>query len=277
MGSFCGRWVGRSSRRVLLRLLERVAASSRRDPGERNLQFALLTMAVILGVVIQQSADSFRHNIGFSNYRAVLLVTAILLFVEMYVVMTRYHERLELAYVTWFMFGDLVIALAFVSFVTLLNDSWTHARRVETSLKVFALLFVVLFLRQVVAFLYLVLKSKDASKILESANKQERLDAITGDLIFRNQDLDSRLTAIDFNQWALFVPMIADLLGVGFALFALYLFSVTWWSWALFAGFFFYELIMFGLLVGGPSATPVSAIAVGLGLKSSSGETSQRS
>jgi hypothetical protein len=41
----------------------------------------------------------------------------------------------------------------------------------------------------------------------------------------------------------------------------------------LFGGFFLYEMIMFGLLLGGISTTPVGAIAVSLGLKATSTDT----
>jgi hypothetical protein len=257
--------VGSLPKRLFLWVLERESNTRRRDLGERNLPFAQLTMAVILGVVIQGTASSLSRQSFLRNYRAVLLITALLLFVEMYIVLLRYHERLHLPYVNLYMFSDLVISILFVTCVTLIANSWDHQEEVETALQVLALLFMTLLIRQVVAFVDLILQSRDVETVSQYESRDDRLGAISLDLILRNEDLQSKLTEIHLIQWGIFVPMIADLVGLGYVLCALLVFNITWWSWVGLVGFLVYELVMFGLVVGATKS--VRRIQASMGMR----------
>jgi hypothetical protein len=259
------RAIGRLPKRLFLWVLEHESNTRRRDLGERNLPFAQLTMAVILGVVIQGTATSLSRQSFPRNYRAVLLITALLLFVEMYIVLLRYHERLRLPYVNLYMFSDLVISILFVSCVTLIANSWDHEEALDTALQVLALLFMALLIRQVIAFVDLILQSRDVETVAQYESRDARLSAINLDLVLRNQDLRSKLAEIHLIQWGLFVPMIADLIGVGFVLCALLVFSITWWSWVGLVGFLIYELVMFGLFVGATESVRRMQASMGIG------------
>jgi hypothetical protein len=79
---------------------------------------------------------------------------------------------------------------------------------------------------------------------------REQLDAVNLDLVLRNKDLLARLTDINFTQWGLFVPMIADLLGVIFIFAGLVAFPISWWCWVGLSSMLAYELVMFGLVIG---------------------------
>jgi hypothetical protein len=231
-------------------MLEGESNFRRRELGERNLPFAQLTMAVILGVVIQGAATSLSRESLLRNYRAILIVTALLLFVEMYIVLLRYHSRLHLPYVNLYMFSDLVISILFVSCVTLIANSWDQKVQLDIALEVLGVLFIALLARQVFAFLSLIFQSRDVERVLQYSSQSDQLRAINFDLVFRNEDIRSRLTAIRLNQWALFVPMIADLAGIGFAVGGLLFFDISWWAWVGLVCFLVYEFIMFGLVIG---------------------------
>jgi hypothetical protein len=259
--------IGRLPKRLFLWVLERESNTRRRDLGERNLPFAQLTMAVILGVVIQGTATSLSRQSFLRNYRAVLLITALLLFVEMYIVLLRYHERLRLPYVNLYMFSDLVISILFVTCVTLIANSWDHQEELDTALQVLALLFMTLLLRQIIAFADLILQSRDVETVAKHESTDDRLKAINLNLILRNKDLQSKLTEIHLIQWGIFVPMIADLVGVGYVLCALLVFDITWWSWVGLIGFLVYELVMFGLVVGATKS--VRRIQASMGIRPS--------
>ena len=230
-------------------------------------------MAVILGVVIQGTATSLSRQSFLRNYRAVLLITALLLFVEMYIVLLRYHERLRLPYVNLYMFSDLVISILFVTCVTLIANSWDHQEELDTALQVLALLFLTLLIRQVVAFVDLILQSEDVETVSQYESRDDRLGAISLDLILRNEDLQSKLTEIHLIQWGIFVPMIADLVGLGYVLCALLVFNITWWSWVGLVGFLVYELVMFGLVIGATKS--VRRIQASMGMRPSADRPGQ--
>lgn len=86
-------------------------------------------------------------------------------------------------------------------------------------------------------------------------------------MILRNEDLQSKLTEIHLIQWGIFVPMVADLVGVGYVLCALLVFNITWWSWVGLVGFLVYELVMFGLVVGATKS--VRRIQASMGMRPS--------
>jgi hypothetical protein len=269
------RRIGRFPKHLLLWAFLHDSNGQRRDSGERNLPFAQLTMAVILGVVIQGTATSLSRQPFVTNYRAVLLVTSLLVFVEMYIILIRYHERLQLPYVNFYMFGDLIISVMFVSCVTLIANSWDDQKQLHIALEVFAVLFMTLLVRQVVAFIDLVLRSEDVQRVLRDESGEARLDAINFDLAFRNADLRAKLAEIHLIQWALFVPMIADLIGVAFAICALLVFDITWWSWVGLVCFLAYEVVMFVVVVGGTES--VQQIQASLGVRPSEKHQGQRS
>jgi hypothetical protein len=108
----------RFGQRMIAGVLIRLEQARSHDREENNLPFAQITMAVIIGVVIADVADATNRTFVPSNYRAVLLIFALLLFLEMYIVLTRYHERLRLPYANLYMFVDLLLATLFVSFVS---------------------------------------------------------------------------------------------------------------------------------------------------------------
>ena len=241
---------------AILILLDRTRSRERVD---RNLPFAQLTMAVIVGVVVAEVAASLIRGFDGSNFRAVLLVTALLLFLEMYIVLTRYHERLKLRYANLYMFYDLFVALLFVTFVSVVDYSWKHHPRVRSSLEVLAVLFLALFIRQVAAFVDLVSSSRDVKSLFRLATDEARLAAIGSGLFFRNHDLQRRLERIGFSQKGLLVPMGADLVGIVFCLCGVLLFSIGWWAWIGLVGFLLYEVVMFGFMFGA-SAPAVAAV-----------------
>src|SRR5579859_7788233 len=117
-------WILRIPHSVLLRLLRFGSAQRRHAVSEYNLPFAELTMVVILGVVVVDAAHSIVQNASARNYRGVLLITALLLFIEMYIVLGRYHHQLELNYVNLYMFSDVLIAVVFVACVSQVDASW---------------------------------------------------------------------------------------------------------------------------------------------------------
>lgn len=226
-------------------MLERVTTMRTRALSDRNLPFARLTSGVIFGVVIAEVAASLRRDLSLSNYRSVLLITALLLFIEMYIVLTRYHDHLGLDYANMYMFVDLIITLLFVSFVSLMADSWDNPKRVDTSLRVLVVLFVALFIRQMIAFLDLILRSTDVQAVLNHHDRNDRLTSVKLDLIRSNAHLKSRLEEIHLNQRAIVIPMGADLIGIGYALCALLVFGLNWWAWIGLLGFLGYEVVMF--------------------------------
>lgn len=261
------RRIGRLPKHVFVWVFVHESNGRRRDSGERNLPFAQLTMAVILGVVIQGTATSLSRQPFAANYRAVLLVTSLLAFVEMYIILIRYHERLQLPYVNFYMFSDLIISVMFVSCVTLIADSFDDRKQLDSALQVFAILFLTLLARQVTAYIDLVLRSKDAEMVFAHGRSEARLDAVTFDLLFRNADLRSRLAAIQLTQWALFVPMMADLVGLAFIICALTVFDISWWSWVGLVCFVVYEFVMFVVVIGATGS--VQQIQASLGVRPS--------
>jgi len=137
---------------------------------DRNFQFVELTMAVILGVLLVETPAFFLLQLSFSNYRAVLMVTTLLIFLELYVVLVRYHQTLEVEYAPYFFFVDLGLGLMFISFVQILKSSWDRPALSATATVVMAVIMVLLAVRQL--FTYHGIQALDSR--LETANLRKR-------------------------------------------------------------------------------------------------------
>jgi ABC-type uncharacterized transport system permease subunit len=92
--------------------------------AEGNLRFISLMMAVIAGeLLIETSRVIILKGFFFSNYRMIIMAVALLVFIEMYRVLLKYHLELNVPYDDLCMFSDLVIALSFVSFIEFVERS----------------------------------------------------------------------------------------------------------------------------------------------------------
>lgn len=114
---------------------------------KRSLQFAELTMAVIVGVLLNETASIILADFSLTNTRLIVLVLAMLIFLEMYIVLVRYHQQIGVPYAPAYLFLDLFICLIFIIFVLLIRDS-----RLSTAMLVVTGLFIILAARQILTF-----------------------------------------------------------------------------------------------------------------------------
>lgn len=91
-----------------------------KDPSDYRFRFAETTMAVILGVLLVETPRTLRGDVSLGNYQAVLLLTSVFVFVEMYIVLGWYHVRgFGIPYRQKYLFLDAFISFSFVGFVIL--------------------------------------------------------------------------------------------------------------------------------------------------------------
>ncbi|MDQ3247873.1 MAG: hypothetical protein M3Q45_01565 [Chloroflexota bacterium] len=184
--------------------------------ADRNFQFVSLTMAVILGVLLTQTSTTMIEEFSLRNAKAILLVLALLIFLEMYIVLVRYHQLLDLEYQPIYFFFDLLIGLLFVTFVELIG------KQLGTAMLLLGVIFVLLALRQLITYRKIAMLDTKVEKL--SVPKKELLFPIIADFlaipiciaIYLAERNGSRFLSIATIGWAW--------LGIG--LFIVYLLSV---------------------------------------------------
>lgn len=143
---------------------------------KRSLQFPELTMAVIVGVLLSQTAAVAVENPSFTNARLIVLILAILIFLEIYVVLVRYHEQIGVPYVQAYLFPDVFICFIFVVFVELIRVD-----KVPGAMLVIAGLFLILAMRQ--WFTYRQAAALDASLEKLGIQKKDLVLPILADFV----------------------------------------------------------------------------------------------
>ncbi len=114
-----------------------------------NLLFTELTMAVILGVLMTEAATTLTAGSIFISTRSILLIVALLIFLENFIVLKRYHEKLRVSYNPIYLVTDLVSGLLFIVFAQMQQKSVSGETVFQYSLLVAALLFIFGCIRQV--------------------------------------------------------------------------------------------------------------------------------
>ncbi len=186
---------------------------------ERNFQFVGLTMAVILGALLVRTPEVMIQDFSASNVTAVLLVFALLIFTENYVILVRYHQYLEVKYVPLNLFVDVVVGLLFITFVELIiNQDNRVANPITLGMTVCAFLLAIGAIRQVYNYRMI-------------------------------QDLGTKLSDAGITRNRLIVPMVADTLGIFICVFIIladqipsFPLGTIGWSWFAVIGFGLYLL-----------------------------------
>jgi hypothetical protein len=213
----------------------------RRGTAQGQVLFTELTMAAILGVTIVEATSSFGRDLSVGNYRAILLAAALVLFVEMYIVHTRYHRLLHMPYPNVYIFVDLAVAFAFVSFVHLVGNSWDKPSQIRDSLIMLAILFAALFIRQLLPYLSLLLRPTP-KRVADLAGGEAAA-------VVNNR------FGVHASYWRLqlilLIPILADIAGIFYAIVGMqigdaYLVRLSWLG---LIAVLVYELIM--LLIAG--------------------------
>lgn len=184
---------------------------------ERNFQFVGLTMAVILGALLVRTPEVMIQDFSTSNVTAVLLVFALLIFTENYVILVRYHQYLEVKYVPLNLFVDVVVGLLFITFVELIiNQDNRVANPITLGMTVCAFLLAIGAIRQVYNYRMI-------------------------------QDLETKLSDAGITRNRLIVPMVADTLGIFICIFIILADQISsfplgtiGWSWFAVIGFGLY-------------------------------------
>lgn len=186
---------------------------------ERNFQFVGLTMAVILGALLVRTPEVMIQDFSASNVTAILLVFALLIFTENYVILVRYHQYLEVKYVPLNLFVDVVVGLLFITFVQLIinqGDQVTYP--ITKGMTVCAFLLGLGAVRQVYNYRMI-------------------------------QDLETKLLDVGIARNRLIIPMVADTLGIFICIFIIladqipsFPLDTVSWSWIAVIGFGFYLL-----------------------------------
>ena len=178
---------------------------------ERNFQFVGLTMAVILGTLLVKTPPVLIEDFSTSNVTAILLIFALLIFTENYVILVRYHQYLEVKYVPLNLFVDLLIGFLFIAFVELILDD-----SIAVGMAVCAALLGVGAARQLYNYRMI-------------------------------QDLETKLLEVGISRNRLIIPMVADTLGIFICIFVIlasqipsFPLSVASWSWLAVIGFGLY-------------------------------------
>lgn len=184
--------------------------------AERNFQFISLTMAVIIGALLTQTSTTLITKFSLRNAEAVLLILALLIFLEMYIVLVRYHQLIELEYHPLYFFFDLIIGLLFVIFVQLIQKD------LGTAMLLVASIFVLLAVRQIISYRLSAMLDAKIEKL--AILKKDLIAPIIADFLAIPVCL-AIYAASRNNGWFLAI----DTLGwswIGFLLFILYLLSV---------------------------------------------------
>jgi hypothetical protein len=90
----------------------------------RNFKFLELTMAVILGALLVGMPESLIvAGLSWENLGAVLLVLALFGFLDMYIILAKYHNELQVEYPPYLLFIDMFVGLLFLYCVELIRNS----------------------------------------------------------------------------------------------------------------------------------------------------------
>lgn len=138
--------------------------------NEYLFKFLEYAQVVILTVLLIETSKSIINagerslNIKYliKNFRFILQLFALLIFLELYIVLYKYHKEMKVTYKCVFLFMDLfLISLPFIILVQIINESWTSGKEylLKTSIGMFGFLFLVILLRQ--GFCYFSLLSPD--------------------------------------------------------------------------------------------------------------------
>lgn len=120
---------------------------------ETYLQFLRLAMGVVLGALLLQTSDTLLETHAFLwDYRFVMQLISLTVFVEFWLVITKYHQELNVNYYGEVLFADVVIlALPFIFFIKEVRE---HREHLPAALLLLAGILFALFLRQLVPFRY---------------------------------------------------------------------------------------------------------------------------
>lgn len=140
--------------------------------NEYLFKFLEYAQVVILTVLLMETSKSIINagekslNIKYliKNFRFILQLLALLIFLELYIVLYKYHKEIGVTYKCLFLFIDLfLISLPFIILVQIINESWTKEYLLKTSIGMFAFLFSVILLRQGFCYLFSLPQGKTIS------------------------------------------------------------------------------------------------------------------
>jgi hypothetical protein len=147
----------------------------------RNFRFVEITIAFLLGALLQDTAPTLIHKLSIFNYRAILLIVSLVILAEMYIVLFRYHQRLNAPYPAFLLFFDITIGLGLMTMIEMLRD-WNDEAHARTSLVLAGLGFVALALRQ--AITYRMVDNIEAQLMEQKdIHKKDLLTPIVADII----------------------------------------------------------------------------------------------
>ena len=92
--------------------------------NNRNFQFLELTMAVILGALLVGTPETLiKAGLTWENLGAVLMVLALFGFLDMYIILAKYHNELRVEYPPYLLYIDMFVGLLFLYCVELIKNS----------------------------------------------------------------------------------------------------------------------------------------------------------
>jgi len=191
---------------------------------QRAFQFVEVSMAVVAGFLLLQTPPSLVQDLSPANFRAVILIWALAVFLEVYMVLIKYHRQIELRYVPLFLFFDSFIALVFACFVELVKYSWVDLANISPAMLLAATFFLLLAIRQIISYRMV-------------------------------HDLEEKLKAVDIQKKDLVFPIIADLCAVPLCICILLAqqngtfltLDIVGWAWIAFFGIILYLLLIYVL------------------------------
>ena len=148
-----------------------------------TLRFVEVVMSVIAGALLLDTPRFLVGGFTPTNWRGLMLIMALLIFLELYLVLIKYHRMLELTYAPFFLFLDCLAGLLFVYFVELVKQSETQPAYLGQAMIICGVVFVLLAIRQLISY--------------------HRVD-----------HLEARLDTIEIQKKDLVFPIIADGFGV---------------------------------------------------------------
>jgi hypothetical protein len=143
-----------------------IEQSRKQAQTKNNLQFLALTLAVILGVSLEESAKSVVHSIiskgdiitGFiENPFFILQFTTLLIVIDVYLAMYKFHLELEVPYIPAFLFSDVFfIALPIIVLVESLvaTNGISNGIYHEKYFLVLSVILGMLFVRQMIPWIW---------------------------------------------------------------------------------------------------------------------------
>lgn len=135
-------------------------------------QFLRYSQSVVLGILLLNTSSSFVRSIDFGNFRFIIQLLVMLIFLELYILLTKNHDHAQLSvdYHFIFLFYDLfLLSFLFVALVQIITRSWDDEVLVKNSMFLFIFLFLLLFFRQI-----FILRSIKDSKDSDVSKKRAR-------------------------------------------------------------------------------------------------------